>query len=107
MRKRANIKVRILSRIRWLLKKILAIRIHKCIIRPHLDFIYCSGLQCSRQEKKLDNKKKAIRRIEYCNNSRHEQDIKVFQRKYNIEGLGLRRQHNLVTIMYTQNKGEM
>ena len=60
------------------------------MIRPHLDYIdFVIDSGSADRIKKLDNlQKKAIRRIEYCND----------------RNLRLRRKRNLVKIMYSQSK---
>ena len=89
MWKKANMKVGILSKIRWFISQKTAINIYKCMIRPHLDYIdFVVDSGNSNRIKKLDRlQDKAIRRIEYCYNKESRKDISVLQEDFNIESL--------------------
>ena len=105
MWKKANSKIGILAKIRRFITEKTAIRIYKCMIRPHLDYIYFvveSG--SANRIQKLENlQKKATRRIEYCTVPENRKDINALYEKYNIENLRLRRKRNLSKIMYSQS----
>ena len=104
MSKKTNAKIGILAKIRRFITEKTAIKIYKCMIRPHLDyidFVVESGLADRIQ--KLDNlQKKAIRRVEYCKTPEKRQSLHILLEKYKIENLRLRRKRNLVKIMYLQ-----
>ena len=99
--KKANAKIGILSRIRRFISEKSAIRIYKCMIRPHLDYIdFVIDSGSADRIQKLDTlQKKAIRRIEYCPLPANRKDIVTLQKLYKIEPLRLRRKRNLVKIM--------
>ena len=103
--KKVNSKIGILSRIRRFISEKTAARIYKCMIRPHLDYIdFVIDSGSADRIKKLDTlQRKAIRRIEYCTLPEKRKDIDLLQVDYKIEPLKLRRQRNLVKIMYTQS----
>ena len=103
--KKTNSKLGILAKIRRFILEKTAIRIHKCMIRPHLDYIdFTIDSGSADRIQKLDNlQKKAVRRIEYCLNPANRQNIETLMEKYNIESIRLRRKKNLAKIMYTQS----
>ena len=108
MWKKANAKVGILAKIRRFISEKTAIRIYKCMIRPHLDyidFVIESG-SADRINKLKNIQKKAIRRIEYAVVPENRSEVKTLQEKYNIEDLRLRRKKNIVKIMYEQSTCE-
>ena len=104
--KKTNAKIGILSKIRRFISTKTATRIYKCMIRPHLDYIdFVIDSGSAERIKKLDNlQRKAIRRIEYCNDREKRQNIDLLKEVYKIEDLRLRRKRNLVKIMYTQSR---
>ena len=68
MWKKANAKIGILAKKRCFITEKTAMKIYKCMIRPHLDYID-SVVESGSADRiqKLDTlQKKAIRRIEYC-----------------------------------------
>ena len=103
--KKTNSKLGILAKIRRFISEKTAIRIYKCMIRPHLDYIdFTIDSGSADRIQKLDNlQKKAVRRIEYCLNPENRQNIETLMEKYNIESLRLRRKKNLAKIMYIQS----
>ena len=104
MWKKANVKIGIPAKIRRFITEKTAIRIYKCMIRPHLDYIdFVVDSGSADRVQKLDNLRKATRRIEYCMIPENRHDINVLYEKYNIESLRLRRKRNLAKIMYSQS----
>ena len=81
-----------MAKIRRFITEKTAMKIYKCMIRPHLDYIYFVVESGSADRiKKLDTfQKKAIRRIEYCMVPENRQSIDVYLEKYKIESLHLR-----------------
>ena len=106
--KKTNAKIGILSRIRRFISEKTAVRVYKCMIRPHLDYIdFVIDSGSANRIQKLDNlQRKAIRRIEYCMLPANRKDIDTLQELYKIEPLRLRRKRNLVKIMYNQSHEE-
>ena len=78
------------------------------MIRPHLDYIdFVIDSGSADRISKLDTlQRKAIRRIEYCNLPANRKDIDLLHVAYKIEPVKLRRQRNLVKIMYNQSLEE-
>ena len=105
MWKKTNAKIGILAKIRRFITDKTAMRIYKCMIRPHLDYIdFVVESGSADRIQKLDNlQKKAIRRIEYCLIPANRQNLDVLLGKYKIECLRLRRKRHLVKIMYSQS----
>ena len=105
MWKKANAKIGILAKKRRFITEKTAMKIYKCMIRPHLDYIDSvveSGLADRIQ--KLDTlQKKAIRRIDYCMAPENKQSLDVLLEKYKIESLHVRRKGNLLKIMCSQS----
>ena len=84
---------------------ITAVRIYKCMVRPHLDyieFVVDSG-SADRIQRLDDLQKKATRRKEYCIVPENRRNINDFYGNYNIESLKLRRKRILVKIIYSQS----
>ena len=109
MWKKANTKVGILSKVRRFISMKTAINIYKCMIRPHLDYIdFVVDSSASDRILKLDRlQEKAIRRIEYCVDRKRRKKVDVLQEEFNIEPLLLRRQRNLVKIIYKTSKNDV
>ena len=105
MWKTANAKIGIMAKIRRFITEKTAMKIYKCMIRPHLDYIdFVVESGSADRIKKLDNlQKKAVRRIEYCVSPENRQNLDVLLGKYKIENLQLRRKRNLVKIMYSRS----
>ena len=105
MWKKANAKIGILAKIRRFITEKTAMKIYKCMIRPHLDYIdFVVESGSADRIKKIENRqKKAIRRTEYCTIPENRKDLDVLLEKYKIESLKLRRKRNLVKIMYSQS----
>ena len=105
MWKKANTKTGILAKIRRFITEKTAMKIYKCMIRPHLDYIdFVVESGSADRIQKIENlQKKAIRRIEYCTIPENRKDLDVLLEKYKIESLKLRRKRNLVKIMYSQS----
>ena len=105
MWKKANVKIGILAKIRRFISEKTAMKIYKCMIRPHLDYIdFVVESGSADRIQKLDRlQKKAIRRIEYCMVPEKRQKSDLLLEKYKIECLHLRRKRNLVKIMYSQS----
>ena len=80
-------------------------KIYKCMIRPHLDYIdFVVESGSADRIQKLDRlQKKAICRIEYCMVPENRQKSDLLLEKYKIECLHLRRKRNLVKIMYSRS----
>ena len=105
MWKKANAKIGILAKIRRFITEKTAVRIYKCMVRPHLDyidFVIDSG-SADRIQRLDDLQKKATRRIEYCIVPENRRNINDLYGNYNIESLKLRRKRNLVKIIYSQS----
>ena len=105
MWKKTNAKIGILAKIRRFISEKTAMKIYKCMIRPHLDYIdFVVESGSADRIQKLDNlQKKAIRRVEYSVTPENRQNLDVLLGKYKIECLRLRRKRNLVKIMYSQS----
>ena len=105
MWKKANSKVGILARIRRFISEKTAAKIYKTMIRPHMDYIdFVIDSSSADRIKRLDTlQNKALRRIEYCMNKENRLDYSVLQGKYNIEDLKLRRNRNLMKIIYSRS----
>ena len=106
MWKKANAKIGILAKIRRFISEKTAVRIYKCLVRPHLDyidFVVESGSADIESRKLMVYKKKKTRRIEYCMVPENRQYINFLYEKHGIEDLNLRWKRNLVKIMYSQS----
>ena len=105
MSKKTNAKIGILAKIRRFITEKTAMRIYKCMIRPHLDYIdFVVESGSADRIQKLNNlQKKAVRRVEYCTIPENRQNLDVLLEKYKIESLKLRRRRNLVKIIYSQS----
>ena len=103
--KKTNTKIVIFAKIRRFITEKTAVRIYKCMIRPHLDYIdFVIDSGSADRVQRLDNlQKKVTRKIEYCIVPENRRDINDLYRSYNIESLKLRRKRNLVKIMYSQS----
>ena len=105
MWKKTNAKIGILAKIRRFITEKTAMKIYKCMIRPHLDYIdFVVESGSADRIQRLENlQKKAVRRVEYCKIPENRQNFDVLLGKYKIESLKLRRKRNLVKIMYSQS----
>ena len=81
--KKTNSKLGILAKIRQFILEKTAIRIYKCMIRPHLDYIdFTIDFGSADRIQKLNNlQKKAVQRIEYCLNPENRQNIETLIEK--------------------------
>ena len=87
MYKKANSKLGIQSKIRRYITEETAVKFYKTMIRPYLEYVDFV-IESSTKEKidRIDNlQRKALRRIEYCNNPEDRQTYDELGCKYNIE----------------------
>ena len=106
MYKKANSKLGILSKIRRYITEETAVKLYKTMIRPYLEYV--DFVTESSTKEKIDRidilQRKALRRIEYCNNPEDRQTYDELGCKYNIEKLSVRRKRSLLCIMYIESK---
>ena len=98
MWKKTNAKIGILTKIRRFITEKTAVRIYKCMVRPHLDYIdFLVDSGSADRIKKLNKlQEKATRRIEYCKK----------KKKKSIFHNPIRGEKNLVKIMYSQSTND-
>ena len=106
MYKKANTKLGILSKIRRYITEETAVKVYKIMIRPYLEYIDFV-IESSTKEKidRIDNlQRKALRRIEYCNNPEERKTYEELGGIYKIEKLCVRRKRSLLRMMYIASK---
>ena len=106
MFKKANLKLGILCKIRRYISEETAIRVYKTMIRLYLEYVDFV-IECSTKEKveRIDKlQDKAIRRIEFCNNTEDRESYEVLERSYKMEKLCVRRKRSLLRVMYIASK---
>ena len=106
MFKKTNTKLGILSKVRRYLTKSTTVKVYKTMVRPYLEYIdFVIKSSTKEKIKRIDNlQRKALRRIEYCNNPEDRESYDILGRKYNIEQLCVRRKRSLLRMMYTVSK---
>ena len=85
-----------------------ALRIYKGLILCHLDYRYGDFVVDSESKvniDKVDNpQKRSLRCIEYCLDASKRKTIEELYHEFNVEPLSVRRQRNLLKIMYGESK---
>ena len=104
--KKVQTKLSTLRKFRRHISEITALRIYKSLIMCHMDygdFVIDSGLK--KNVDKLDKlQTKTIRCIEYQLDTDKRKDLETLYNKYKLEPLKVRRNRNLVKLMYAESK---
>ena len=90
---KGNSKFGILSKIRRYITEETAIQVYRMMIRPYLEYVeFVIGSSTKEKVDKVDRlQNKALRRIEYCNNSEERDSYDLLECKYKIEKICVRR----------------
>ena len=104
--KKVQTKLSTLRKFRRHISEITALRIYKSLIMCHMDygdFVIDSGLK--KNVDKLDKlQTKTIKCIEYQLDPDKHKDLETLYNKYKLEPLKVRRNRNLVKLMYAESK---